>query len=65
MNLNLINIYQLIARYPILKLYTIRGWLRNRNKNGLQDNGAIIMISNKLFFDEVKFLDWLQKNKIH
>ncbi len=62
---NLITVEKLIEKYPvILSVGSVRWWLHQRNKNGLKDSGAIIKIEKKLFIDEVKFIDWLQKNKM-
>jgi hypothetical protein len=62
---NLITVAELAKRYPtILSVGGIRVWLRQRNENNLQESGAIIKISRKLYIDEPKFIDWLYKYKI-
>ncbi len=60
----LITAYELSAKYPKLKMSSIRYWLEYRKDNGLQDSGAIVKISRRTYIDEAKFMDWLQKNKV-
>jgi hypothetical protein len=62
---NLITVAELAIRYPIiLSVGGIRGWLSQRNENGLKESGAIIKVSRKLYIDETKFIDWLRKHKM-
>ena len=62
---NLITIDELSKKYPtILSIRSIRWWIIDRKNNKLQESGAIIKISRKLYIDETKFIDWLQKNKM-
>jgi len=62
---NLITVADLSKKYPtILSVGGIRGWLSQRNENGLKESGAIIKISRKLYIDETKFIDWLQTHKM-
>jgi hypothetical protein len=62
---NLITIDELARRYPtILSIRSVRWWIIDRKNNNLQESGAIIKISRKLYIDETKFIDWLHKHKM-
>ncbi len=40
------------------------GWMiKTRHKNGLQESGAILKISNRLYIIKPKFFDWFLQQK--
>ena len=61
---NLFTINDLAKKYSILTVGGIKWWLRNRNKNGLQESGALCKVGKRLFIYEPKFIEWLQKHKL-
>lgn len=48
-----------MRKYSHLKYGTVRSWIFNAKRNGLEDSGAIKRVGRSIYMDEDKFMKWV------
>lgn len=60
-NVELLTVKQFCEREPAFKVGGVRWLLFNREKNGLDKSGAVVLLGGRLFIDRPAFLTWAKQ----